>query len=171
MKGIITVLVVAALIAIIIPAGLGCAKTPAEFEVNGTAVQTQQNLDPNPKTENGKMTFEKNTDYWDVHGTSEGTVVTEYTMVVDTMTGKFTTEGQGTFTGKVKGKSGSFVYSTVGSGQMTSPTGESGAFTDDEIIISGTGDLANLRGSLHGEYKIDKGVATATYSGTFRFEK
>jgi hypothetical protein len=170
MKGIITVLVAAVLIVVLMPVGLGCAKTPSEFEASGTMEMTQQNLDANPKIENGKMTFEKNTGYWDAHGTLEGTFVAEYTMVVDQF-GKFTMEGQGTFTGKVKGKSGSFVYSIVGSGQFTSPTGESGWSTSYETIISGTGDLANLRGSSHSEYKLDKGAATGTYSGMCRFEK
>jgi hypothetical protein len=171
MKGIITVLVVAALIAIIMPAGLGCAKTPSEFEVSGTMERTQQDMDPNPKTEIGKITYAKNTSYYDIHGTLEGTVVSEFTMVVDTMTGKITMEGDGTFTGKVKGKSGSYVFHFVSNGQVTNPTGPSGVYTSDITITSGTGGLSSLRGTLHTENKFDRDTDNGTYSGTFRFEK
>ena len=144
---------------------------PEPFESSGTMELTQVIMDPNPKTENGKMTFEKNTSYYDVHGTLEGTVVVEYTLVVDLATGSLTIEGQGTFTGTVKGKSGSFVYNTVGSGQSTSPMGESGVLTSEETIISGTGGLTNLRGSSHFEHQWDKDGTSSTYSGTLRFEE
>ena len=171
MKGIITVLVVAVLLAVIMPAGLGCPKPPVEFETSGTMETTEMITDPNPETENGKMTLEENTNYFDVHGTLEGTIVHEYTMVIDLASGSFTTEGQGTFTGTVNGKSGSYVYSAAASGQFTSPTGESGVSTAEITIISGTGELANLRGSLHLELSFDTTGMTGTYSGTYRFEE
>lgn len=171
MKGIITVLVVAVLLAVIMPAGLGCAETPSEFEVSGTMEQFDALVDPNPEMENGKMTLEGNTFSFDVHGTLEGTFVTEYTMVIDLASGSYTIEGQGTFTGEVEGKSGSYVCNIVGSGQFTSP-GEAGEGTAEQTIISGTGELANLRGSLHGESRFDKETGmTSTYSGTLRFEE
>lgn len=195
MKKIITVLVVAVLLAVIVPAGLGCPKPPAEetitsaeevttpaeaattpavaeppseFEVSGTMEMIKSITDPNPKIENFEWTG-RITDYWDIHGSLEGTYVIDYTMVADTMNGKFTIDGVGTFTGKVKGKSGSFIYDTVGSGQFTSPTAESGWCAAEETIIRGTGELANLRGTSHLEYKIYNNIATATYSSTFRF--
>jgi hypothetical protein len=171
MKRIITVLVVVVLLAVIMPAGLGCPKPPSEFEVSGTMESTEMIADPNPETENGKMTLEENTGYFDVHGTLEGTIVFEFVMVVDTTTGKFTIDGLGTFTGEVEGKSGSYVYSAAGSGHFTSPTGESGEITGEHTIISGTGELANLRGSLHTENRFDKTGMTETYSGTCRFEE
>jgi len=189
---IITVLVVVALLAVIVPAGLSCSgpsdeetSTPAnetstpveeptepvEFEVSGTMERTQQTLDPNPKTENGQMTLANNIDYWDLHGTLEGTIVGEYTMVVYVTAGTFTLEGQGTFTGTVNGKSGSFFYNTVGSGQFTSFTGDAGVITTDESIISGTGELANLCGGSHSEYAFDANGSSGTYSGTCWFEE
>jgi len=167
MKRIITVLVVAALLAVIVLAGLGCAETPSEFEASGTMELTQE--DQHPKTENGKLILE-GTNYYDVHGTLEGTFVLEFTVVVDEATGSFTQEGQGTFTGTVKGKSGSLAYNTVGTGQV-GPMGESGVAANEETIISGTGELANLRGSWHTEHQWDKDGISITYSGTLRFEE
>jgi len=198
MKKIITVLVVAVLLAVIVPAGLGCPKPPAEetitsaeevttpaeaattpavaeppseFEVSGTMERTQQDLDPNPKTENGQMTLEKNTDYWDKHGDLEGTAVDEYTLVVDLASGSFTFEGQGTFTGTLNGKSGSLVYHYVGSGQLTNLAGDTGVITSEATAISGTGELANLRGGSHSESEFDANGSTGTYSGTCWFEE
>jgi len=147
----------------------GCGE-PGPFETSGTMEQTQANMDPNPKTENGKEIFEKCTTYYNVHGTLEGTAMIESKVIVDPATGSCTTEGQGTFTGTVKGKSGSFVYNTVGSGQV-GPMGESGMITSEETIISGTGELANLRGSSHTEHQWDKNGISITYSGTCWFEE
>jgi hypothetical protein len=169
MKRIITLLVVVILLAVIMPAGLGCPKPPSEFEASGTMELTQENSDP--KIENGKVILE-GTNYYDVNGTLEGTTVLEYTVVVDEATGSFTQEGQGTFTGTVKGKSGSHVYNTVGTGQVeVGLEGESGVATTEETIISGTGGLTNLRGSLHEECQWDKNGMSITYSGTLRFEE
>jgi hypothetical protein len=190
MKRIITILVVAALLAVIVPAGLGCpkpsaevatmpaqevtapaevAETPSEFETSGTMEMIKSIVDPNPKIENFEWTG-RVTDYWDVHGSLEGTYVIDYTMVADTTNGKFTIDGLGTFTGEVEGKSGSFIYDIVGSGQFTSPTAESGWCTTEDTIIRGTGELANLSGTSHSEYRSDNNIATATYSGTLKFE-
>jgi hypothetical protein len=144
----------------------GCGE-PGPFETSGTMELTTQEIREPPKTENGEEILE-GTSYYDVHGTLEGTAVLEYTVVVDSATGSFTQEGQGTFTGTVKGKSGSYVYNTVGSGQV-GPMGESGVATTEETIISGTGELANLRGSLHEEHQWDKDGMSITYSGTLRF--
>jgi hypothetical protein len=169
MKRIITVLVLSVLLAVIVPAGLGCPKTPSEFEVSGTMELTQE--DSVPKIENGKIILE-GTNYYDFHGTLEGTTVLEYTVVVDEATGSFTQEGQGTFTGTVKGKSGSHVYNTVGTGQVTvGSEGESGVATTEETIVSGTGELANLRGNLIEECQWDNNGMSITYSGTCWFEK
>ena len=145
----------------------GCGE-PGPFETSGTMELTEEIREP-PKTENGKYILEY-TNYYDVHGTLEGTIVLEGTVVSDVETGSFTSEGQGTFTGTVKGKSGSFVYNTVGSGQV-GPMGESGVATSEETIISGTGELANLRGSLHAEHQWDKDGISITYSGTCWFEE
>ena len=169
MKRIITVLVVVVLLAVIMPAGLGCAEPPSEFEVSGTMEITHQVMDPYPKTENGKLTLESTT-YYDVHGTLEGTIVLEGTTVVDLTTGSFTSEGHGSFTGTVKGKGGSFAYTTVGTGQVSSE-GESGVATSEETIIWGTGGAAKLRGSLHTEIQWDKDEYSHTYSGTCWFEE
>jgi hypothetical protein len=170
MKRIITLLVVVILLAAIMPAGLGCPKPPSEFEASGTIESFASLEDPNPEMENGKMTLEGNTLYFNVHGTQEGVIVFDYIMVIDTTTGKFTVDGMGTFTGTVNGKSGSYFSSTASSGQWTIP-GEAGETTGENTIISGTGELANLRGSFHGEHRFDETGMTGTYSGTLRFEE
>ena len=148
----------------------GCGES-GPFETSGTMELTQEIQEP-PKPENGKVILE-GTNYYDVHGSLEGTAVLEFTVVVDMATGSFTQEGQGTFTGTVKGKSGSFVYNTVGTGQVEiGPThGESGVATTEETIISGTGELANLRGSSLSEHQWDNDGMSITYSGTLRFEE
>jgi hypothetical protein len=150
---------------------LGCAETPSEFEASGTFEQTKA-VTPDPETENGKMTFEGMTYYMDVHGTMEGTIVFGGTMVIDLASGSYTIAGEGTFTGLVEGKSGSYDYTALGNGHFTSPTGESGETTGEHTIIGGTGELAKLRGSLQSEAKFDKktGVVEA-YSGTCWFEE
>jgi hypothetical protein len=172
MKRIITVLVVAVLLAVIVPAGLGCPKTPSEFEASGTMKQIAYIMDPNPEMENGKITFEGSTYFFDVHGTLEGVIVVDGIMVIDTTTGILTMDAIGTFTGEVDGKSGSYFYSAAGTGHFTSPTGDAGEITGEHTIISGTGELVNLRGSLHVENTFDKTTGmTETYSGTLRFEE
>ena len=164
-------LMVAMLLIGLVLAGPGCTKTPSEFEASGTIEMTEKLMDSNPETENGKMTYEGNTAHSDVHGTQEGTIVIENTMVIDLASGSYTMEGQGTFTGTVKGKSGSYVFSSVASGQFTSPMGASGEGTGEITIISGTDELTNLRGSLHVEHRFDETGRTETYSGTLRFEE
>jgi hypothetical protein len=168
----ISALIVVMLLIGLVPAVLGCAEPPAEFEAGGTMERTEAITDPNPEMENGKMILDGITYCFDVRGTLEGTSVLEdATMVIDLASGTFTVEGQGTFTGTVQGKSGSYVFNAVASGQFTSPMGETGEGTGEHTIISGTGELANLRGSLQAENKWDKTGMTETYSGTLRFEK
>jgi len=168
MKRIITLLVVVALLAVIVPAGLGCTETPSEFEASGTMETIAYLEDPNPKIENSELTM-RNTQSWEFHGSQEGVSVTDYIIVFDTTTGSYTIDGMGTFTGTVNGKSGSHFCNIAGSGQLTSPTTSEG--TSESTIISGTGELANLRGSLHGEFRSDETGMTGTYSGTLRFEE
>jgi hypothetical protein len=171
MKRIITVLVVVALLAVIMPAGFGCAEKPSEFEASGTMEQTAYLMDPNPEMENGKITFEGNTYFFDVHGTLEGVIVADSIMVIDTTTGTLTIDLMGTFTGEVDGKSGSYYYSAAGNGHFTSPTGDTGEINGEHNIISGTGELANLRGTLHAVNIFDETGMNETYSGTLRFEE
>ena len=125
--------------------------------------------DPNPKIENSEMTM-RTTHYFRFRGSLEGILVSDVIGVFDLTTVKFTIDGAGTFTGTVNGKSGSYVCSSASSGQFTIP-GESGTLTGESTIISGTGELANLRGSLHSEFSFDKTGMTGTYSGTLRFEE
>ena len=141
----------------------GCSSTAA-FEVSGTTEQTRAITDPNPKTEGGKITS-KVTAYFDVHGTFEGTKVNEGTIVVDMASGRISSDVISTFTGKVRGKSGSLVSRYIVAGQFSDRTGQTGVSSTEGTIIGGTGDLANLRGTLHFEGKFDKDGATSKYLG------
>lgn len=173
MKNVLIALVIL-VICVLMPTALSCApKEEKEFEVYGTAEQTQMNMDPNPKTDsvNNTMTFAKNTSSWDIHGTLEGTAVSESVMVINLTNGTFTMEGDGTLTGKLNGKEGSIVTHWVGHGYFTDSSGTAGFASVDETITSSTGGLANLSGIFHEELKLfDKNKATGTYVGKFKFE-
>jgi hypothetical protein len=147
MKRIITILVVAALLTAIVSAGFSCRKSSAkiaagtEFSVNGTTKVIKVFMDPDPKIAGTTMSGLV-TDYMEVHGDMEGAVEILEIAVVDMTTGKFTSEGVGTFTGKVMDREGSFVYRFTSSGQFTSPTGDTGVTISDATVVRGMGGLA-----------------------------
>jgi hypothetical protein len=177
MKRIITVLVVAVLLAVIMPAGLGCSGTPAEFEVSGNwqavpgAKEVTWEDPPGPPGWDGEpgpwtcYTTDANT----YEGTFEGTSAVEYSTVIQE-DGSYTGEGEETFTGKVEGKEGTlFFNSTFVDAGMTS--GGNKCFTATYTIISGTGELAKLRGTLESEGIQKMNLWRGTYSGTCWFEE
>ncbi len=138
------------------------------FEVTGTSEQTKQVQDSPPVTENGKMIFQ-NTTYQDYHGTLEGKIVAKFTMEVGIPSGIITMRGEGTFTGTVNGKQGSFTTKDTGSGQMVSL--DSGVLTIEVNIVGGTGELINLRGTYLSNGTFGANVSKRTYSGKLSFEK
>ena len=75
-----------------------------------------------------------------------------------------------TFTGKVNGTPGTLVFYLHGSGSLV-PAGI-GAFHGTQTIVTGTGDLANLRGVLHQVGTVPKPLPgpLGTYTGKLRFE-
>ena len=163
MKKVLAVALVALVICILMPAAIGCA--PKEFQVSGTMIATASTVDANPKLENDKWMFPNNSYSGEIHGTIEGTWESEYKMAIDMGTGYVTIMGQATFTGTVNGKSGSYVGYFLSTCQDLPLT--SGTYTTDFTIISSSGDLADLTGSLHFENIMSEDGNTATYSGMY----
>lgn len=129
---------------------------------------------------NGYMVFNKivgNVDIWmgemghditytgDINGTADELL----TFIVNPSTGEFpnykgNSKGTQVFTGAVLGKEGTFTthdrheMRLDGSGKV------------EETIVSGTGELANLHGTLiFMIYRQDDGSYTGTYSGALQF--
>jgi hypothetical protein len=175
MKRIITVLVVAVLLAVIMPAGLGCTGTPSEFEVSGNwrAVMgakevTWETEQPSWGTPAPWKCY--TTDAYTYEGPFEGTSVVGYSTVIQEDF-SFTGEGEETFTGKVDGKEGTlfWTFTQKDAYDICSP-GEHG-YRATYTIISGTGELAKLRGTFEVEAINKSHLWRGTYSGTCWFEK
>jgi para-nitrobenzyl esterase len=137
------------------------------FEVSGTVEQTELIYDAEPVTENGKW-MGQGTSIWDVTGTMEGTFERTWYTEIELAIGRVLTESETTFTGTVDGKQGSFITRDIATGQMYSS--DSGFKTNVAEIISGTGELANLRGTITIETNLSSSGEKGTYSGTLYFE-
>ena len=90
-----------------------------------------------------------------------GTAVAEVREVIHA-SGRVEGQALSTITGTAMGKSGTVVLRYV----MTGTYG--GTFSGEWVILSGTGDLANLRGQ--GSVTADTSAGTGTYSGQIHFE-
>jgi hypothetical protein len=100
------------------------------------------------------------------HGDLEGQLVFSGKMKIDTTNGRVTASSNGTFTGTVKGKSGSFTASMETAGQMI--PGETATFSSETTILNGTGALSGLHGVILSEFLVDAVEVTNTrgnYSG------
>jgi hypothetical protein len=86
---------------------------------------------------------------YDLQGAIEGKSEGSYKYYTDLHTGDFWIRGKATVTGTVSGKSGTFDIYWVGKGVGTMWTGRG---TCIGAIISGTGELANLRGTSYMEF-------------------
>ena len=78
-------------------------------------------------------------------GTFNGTSILHGTLIIHP-DGSATFHDIETFTGMVKGKSGTITLNLNGTGSVVPPPG---SFQGTDGIVSGTGDLANLHGVLH----------------------
>lgn len=83
--------------------------------------------------------------------------------------GRFNASFRITCTCTVDGKSGTLEIRAQDSGKLVNPT--TGAFKGRAVILSGTDELAGLRGSLRIEGTVDvtTGLSTYDYSGTIHF--
>lgn len=98
------------------------------------------------------------------NGTLSGTYADEFRAVAHP-NGFVNAQGTITCTCTVAGKSGTIVISQTSRG----PVGAS--FQGKAVIVSGTGDLANLQGTFDLEGTVDpNGFATVTYSGQIHFD-
>ena len=149
---------------------VGCSKPEAEvpttppqsataFNVSGTVERTAQ-VDNAPPTYNGsEYTYNKSIT-WEVSGAVDGVWLYEGTTVMLAISGHLTMDYDSTFTGAVKGKQGTFTAKvTGGSADNNAPT----ILTAN--IVSGTGELADLRGTITLNANQDGDRMTGTYTG------
>ena len=94
-------------------------------------------------------------------GDLTGTMVAEVREMIHA-SGRVEGQALSTITGSAMGKSGTVVLRYV----MTGTYG--GTFSGQWVILSGTGDLANLHGQ--GTVTADTSAGTGTYSGQIHFE-
>ena len=176
MKRIITVLVVAVLLAVIMPAGFGCSGTPSEFEVSGNwrAVMGAEEVTwetESPGWSGGPGPWKcYTTDAYTYEGPFEGTSVVGYSTVIQEDF-SFTGEGEETFTGKVDGKEGTLFLNFTQKDAYDICSAGSHCYTATYTIISGTGELAKLRGTFEVEAINKSHLWRGTYSGTCWFEE
>jgi hypothetical protein len=130
-------------------------KSPAATTTSavGTMKQTGYDVsDTNLNFPEGFYTFTEN-DLFELHGTLEGKVEAVGKDELDFATGEYWMRvAQETFTGTVNGKSGTLAFFKVGWGTLDPPDYKTGWGVMRGTIISGTGDLANLRGILNDEF-------------------
>ena len=136
--------------------------------VRGTFEPTKSVQDSPPKMENGTWVGEVIT-YQDFHGTLEGKVVTKTTVEIGLADRQFTSDVEGTFTGTINGKQGSFTFMAGEYGQMF--TEYSGALTCKFIIINSDGELSGLNGNINTRLSFDLASIAGEYWGTLNFEK
>lgn len=126
---------------------LSISTSPVEFNLVSTGSQVTENA-----TDMNKLVFtQKVHDFLDAHGSLEGKCENLINEQIDLMTGIWWARTQFTFTGKVNGKSGSFTRYAVAWGwidpRLNYKIGKSSWSKNFGTIISGTGELANLRGT------------------------
>jgi hypothetical protein len=140
------------------PGGSGVA-------VSGTVVQTEIN-----QVMSGEdMISVTGTLRHEYHGAIEGTFNITFKRLVNAKTGQLNAEEEGTFTGTVDGKAGTFTFKSTGWGQWFTRT--TGIQTYTYTIVSGTGELARLRGTITANITANEGKVDGKYAGTITFEK
>jgi len=96
-------------------------------------------------------------------GTFNGTSIAQGTLIIHA-DGSTNNHGSDTFTGTVNGLSGTVTLNEAGPGDSTS-------FQSTDVIVSGTGDLANLHGVLTAVGTVrPTGLPFATYTGQIHFD-
>jgi hypothetical protein len=143
--------------------------TPAPAtNTSGTIKRTNQVDNTPPVTKDGVWTGDR-TSTSNIHGDLEGTWEQTGITTIVTATGKMNSKATATFTGKFKGKQGTFTAELTGTGQMYSAT--AGTTTLTVTITSGTGELAGLTGTIVITNSFDENSSTGTYKGTLDFGK
>ncbi len=134
-------------------------QSPTAFKASGTVERTAQ-VDNAPPTYNGsEFTYNKSIT-WEVSGDVDGVWLYKGTTAMLAISGHLTMDYDSTFTGAVKGKHGTFTAKvTGGSADNNAPT----ILTAN--IVSGTGELANLSGTITLNASQDGNRMTGTYIG------
>jgi hypothetical protein len=134
-------------------------QSPTAFKVGGTVEKTAQVDNKLPVIKGVQLTYDRSIT-WEVSGDLEGVWSYEGTTVMYAGNGHLDMDYDSTFTGTVKGKQGTFTAKvTGGSVDNNSPT----ILTAD--IVSGTGELANLSGTITLNANQDGDRMTGTYTG------
>jgi hypothetical protein len=135
----------------------------------GTLKQTVYNIsDVNANEDKGFYTHTEY-DVFELHGTLEGKTEGAGKVELDFATGEaWMRVVQETFTGTVNGKSGTLELYKVSWGKLDPPKYLTGWGVIKGTIISGTGDLANLRGIINDDYTMtgDVMMPPSNYSYT-----
>jgi hypothetical protein len=140
------------------PGGSGAA-------VSGTVVQT----DINQVISGEDMISVEGTLRHEYHGGIEGAFNMTFKRLINAKTGQLNAEEEGTFTGTVEGKAGTFTFKSTGWGQWFTRT--TGIQTYTYTIVSGTGELERLRGTVTTNVTANEGKVDGKYTGTITFEK
>jgi hypothetical protein len=140
--------------------------SPTSFSISGTIKRTSQVDNSPPVTKDGVWTGDR-TGTSDIHGDLEGVWVQTGITTIVSATGKMNLKVTVTFTGKVKGKQGTFTAEATGTGQMYSAT--AGTTTLTVTIKSSTGELAGLTGTMVITNSFDENGSAGTYKGTLDF--
>lgn len=145
---------------ILLPTGMASATPPTEAsgiisvtQITGLSIQPAGG---------GNFIIEQTTS-GAVTGTLAGTFVDELRAILHP-NGFVNAQGTITCTCTVAGKSGTIVFNQMSKGPL-------GSFEGTAVIVSGTGDLANLHGTLEIQGTVDpNGLATIAYSGQIHFD-
>lgn len=141
--------------------------TPAPFifEISGSTEMDNKVID-SAATENDKY-VEKGTRHFIWSGTLEGESVNKYSVEMDWGSGKLKETANGTFTGTVNGKKGTFTFEEFANGYMLSINSGIGAVSLN--IVSGTGELNDLRGVISTIASFEASRCGGPYSGMLGF--
>ena len=162
----ITFLALVLALAMILPAGVASAGS-GQIDVNGGITFTNAVFVPDKIV--GEKGIVKGTIYFDVdyEGDIDGNGIESHRVSLNmnpVLNFKTTSMGIQTFTGTVLGQSGTFTAN------VRHQMNEDGSGKVEQTILSGTGDLANLHGTLiFVIYRQEDGSYTGIYSGKLHF--
>ncbi len=162
----ILLMVLTLAVAMIMPLSAANAASP-QFEVSGTITMTMTGLIPQIVGADHLMkgeVFHHVTYTGDISGSGDEAGMMTYNLKSLALA----SVGVETFTGTVLGRNGTLTFHYFHGGHV--PLVPGAALKVEQTIISGTGELANLRGTLHFTvYSTENGPYQGTYSGKLHF--
>jgi len=125
----------------------------ATLNATGTLTQTGNEVSDANIDFPGMLYTQTENDTFELKGTLEGKMEAVALVEVNLQTGvDWLVATQETFTGTMNGKSGTLDIFKVGWGVLKPPDYKIGRFSSRGIIIGGTGELANLRGTMNDDF-------------------